>query len=131
QQILDVFEAQAAIGDLVKLRADGGPNRLDEALEIAKEWGFDETEVRGRFEEAELALEEVWPDKKNKFKLVDEEAQASFKNSAVQPAVEEAKIASKPEQVKESFPRRVFGAAQQVKGTSKNSSRQVAANLTR
>jgi hypothetical protein len=63
RKLLDQFEAEAAIDDLVKLRADGGPSRLEEALEIAREWDLDEGEVRGRFEEAELALRELRPEK--------------------------------------------------------------------
>ena len=54
----DAVEAEAQITDLLRLRADGGPNRMEEALEIAREWGLDENEVWERFEEVELALRE-------------------------------------------------------------------------
>jgi hypothetical protein len=34
--LLNQFEAENEIKELVKLRADGGPNRLDEALESVR-----------------------------------------------------------------------------------------------
>ena len=63
RQVEDVFEAEAQIAELVRLRLEGEPSRMEEAREIAREWGLNEKEVIDRFAEAELALEELRPEK--------------------------------------------------------------------
>src|SRR5262245_44696203 len=94
-------EAEGRIIALVKERADGGPSRLGEALEIARSAGIGDGWVRKRFEEAEQALNEateVWirGDEEGEDPVVasrakrakQTEAEASFKKPEVQPSVE-------------------------------------------
>jgi hypothetical protein len=75
RKLEDQFEAEARITELVELKASGGPDGRQEALAIAREWGFVEKGVNDRFDEAELALEELGP-------------KGPFKSSAPQPGVE-------------------------------------------
>jgi len=72
-------DAEAKIKELAKLRADGGPNCVSEALEIAGAWGIRESFVEELFDDAERLAAVASEDD-------------FFKNTAVQPSVEPTKV---------------------------------------
>src|SRR5262245_2023970 len=88
--------AKAEVERLVEERAEGGRNRLDEALAIVRAWGLDEDAVRELFKEADevgtAAQAQIWI----------EGQEALLKNSTVQPerARPKAEVAKpKPKQI--------------------------------
>jgi hypothetical protein len=80
-KLLNKGEAETRIRELAKLRADGEPSKLKEALEIARAWGIREETVEELFDNAERLAAEVWVESET-------EAEAFFKNSRAQPEVE-------------------------------------------
>jgi len=68
-------EAKTEVMRLIQVRAEGGPNRIDEALEIARVWDLDEWWIRKAFKDADEA---------------GERAEALSKNPVAQPSVEPA-----------------------------------------
>jgi hypothetical protein len=53
-KLLNKDDAETKIRALAKLRADGGPNKLKEALGVARAWGIKEEIVEELFDDAEL-----------------------------------------------------------------------------
>src|SRR5262245_46256788 len=92
----EVADAENRIIELVKERAEGGPNRRLEALEIAGEHGIKGAWVTGLFDEAEETLNqatEVWIT--NTEPEPEREPEGSFKKPEAQPDVEKpAKVKS-------------------------------------
>src|SRR6516164_9853965 len=79
-KLVSKIDAETKIRELAKLRADGGPSRLDEALEIARTWGIKESDVGELFDNAERLAAETWIES-------EEEAESFFKKPRAQPEV--------------------------------------------
>src|SRR6516164_4855203 len=74
-------DAEAKIKELAKKRADGGPDRREQALQIAWVWGINKGDVHELFDDAERVVSQ-------RKKREEEETQAvSSKNPEMQPSV--------------------------------------------
>ena len=73
-------DAEAKIKELAKKRADGGPDRREQALQIAWVWGINKGDVHELFDDAERVVGQ-------RKKSEEKKAEAFFKKPELQPSV--------------------------------------------